>query len=1102
MEGEKVVMNIFAKNAIMKKFLIVLITMIMISNFIMPNFAYADDDSDEKGGKLFTPITELLLGIADRVEATLEAIFVGDFSAGDILTASEIKQKSSSQSGQINFGPWDGRVDVFHIKYSPAIIFSGKVPALDIDFITPMSEEDRTFYTYDYKYDKAESKDITWKEAQEQFGAPKTLQMQRGSSLAYVFSNTDAYYSTWYATDPDTGEKIQYFFIHDENNLGFIGTTLANVLDFANAPQLLSIPSLLGDIFTGNFEFSDLKEFLRDSFSITSYFKNNSKTLNQILGTYEIDGDGLKGTLYKVTQVPGKTVTKESTAGNLKPIIKKYYLALRTFALVGLLSVLVYIGIRIILSSNSSQNQAKYKAMLKDWLVAICILFLMHYIMAFILDITGKVTEIFKVNTIVTQEDITQTGNVQKSYAYEIGDDSLMSDIRNQITGEDSNWTYFGYVLMYIALVILTVTFTIEYLKRVIFIAFLTMVSPLISLTYPLDKIRDGHAQAFGIWTKEYIFNCLIQPVHLLMYTIFIDSAIGLMDVNPLYAIVAMAFFRPAEKFFKKMFGFDQASSISTLGAAAGGAMVMNMLNKLQGRPPKDSSKASSASSASTKGVRNATRVPTITTGTTTGNSQPLTTMPQGQTGIQSAAGTIQPTGIQSGAGVTQPMGTQNGAVVTQPMGTQNGAGVSQPIGTQNGAVVTQPMKTQNGAGMSQPIGTQSAAGTSNTTTTTPKPSRRKGFGAVAKKIVGPDVIKSTGRWALRNSSRAAGAFAGATLGFAAGLADGDFELPVKNLALGATLGAKGGENLVGNTVHGVTNALEGISETYNKGKYGEEVYSNMQFDKEFFKSESFKQIKQDPSIDQTNIKQRVQQFLDNGVTDGTKIREALQKGVSGDEYTLYNKAGITSVSDMAKLTSNGVPMAWVKGYSNNLVTRVQDMERLFKANVSPEAAQGYRDAGITNIRDMETLAGKISPEAAQRYRDAGINKVSDITMLNDSNVIPELAQEYRKLGINKISDMTKLKEADIGPDKMKRYLNAGIKNPDRIARMQEPLRNETKENLRAKNVLANDAIKAGKNKDFESFKDYIRSKNPKLLDDEDEVKKLFDNLTAYSLVI
>ena len=39
--------------------------------------------------------------------------------------------------------------------------------------------------------------------------------------------------------------------------------------------------------------------------------------------------------------------------------------------------------------------------------------------------------------------------------------------------------------------------------------AFLTIIAPLVALTYPIDKINDGKAQAFNMWFKEYIFNLL-----------------------------------------------------------------------------------------------------------------------------------------------------------------------------------------------------------------------------------------------------------------------------------------------------------------------------------------------------------------------------------------------------------------------------------------------------------------------------------------------------------------------------------------------------------------------------------------------------------------
>ena len=62
--------------------------------------------------------------------------------------------------------------------------------------------------------------------------------------------------------------------------------------------------------------------------------------------------------------------------------ISKWYYTIRVIAIVGMMSVLVYVGIRILLSSTSSQK-AKYKQMLGDWLVGMILLFTMHYIMIF-----------------------------------------------------------------------------------------------------------------------------------------------------------------------------------------------------------------------------------------------------------------------------------------------------------------------------------------------------------------------------------------------------------------------------------------------------------------------------------------------------------------------------------------------------------------------------------------------------------------------------------------------------------------------------------------------------------------------------------------------
>ena len=145
-----------------------------------------------------------------------------------------------------------------------------------------------------------------------------------------------------------------------------------------------------------------------------------------------------------------------------------------------------------------------------------------------------------------------------------------------------------GYVVIYLALVILTIIFTAIYLKRVIYMAFLTMIAPLVAMTYPLDKIHDGQAQGFTTWIREYIFNALMQPIHLMLYTMVIGTVMGLVADYPLYAVIALGFMLPAEKFIRQMFGFNKAQTPGALGTMglAGTTLLMSGMNKLLHRPP------------------------------------------------------------------------------------------------------------------------------------------------------------------------------------------------------------------------------------------------------------------------------------------------------------------------------------------------------------------------------------------------------------------------------------------------------------------------------------------------------------------------------------
>lgn len=142
-----------------------------------------------------------------------------------------------------------------------------------------------------------------------------------------------------------------------------------------------------------------------------------------------------------------------------------------------------------------------------------------------------------------------------------------------------------GYTLMFIIFVMYTVAFLVVYIKRLIMLAFLTMIAPLVAMTYPLDKMRDGNAQAFNMWLKEYVFNLLIQPVHLILYTMLVGSAIGWVQNNMIYAIVALGFIFQAEKIIRRFFGFESASTVGGASAVSGALAMAGMgaLRRLAG---------------------------------------------------------------------------------------------------------------------------------------------------------------------------------------------------------------------------------------------------------------------------------------------------------------------------------------------------------------------------------------------------------------------------------------------------------------------------------------------------------------------------------------
>lgn len=361
------------------------------------------------------------------------------------------------------------------------------------------------------------------------------------------FDSTSEYKHMW---SDEEGEIIKPY---DENN-GFNKTLFTGSTQDFHIPIANYSPE---QIFAGKVSGLDIN-FIDPNFD-NEYEKAGIFDKKDSEG-YKLDDNGNKIPL--------------SSAARLQPTIAKWYVALRNLTIVGLLSVLVYVGIRIIISSTAS-DKAKYKQMLMDWLVALCLVFFLHYIMSFTLTLTQSICEAISgtgeetVIITVENEDGTDKDSFKTNLLGAARFKTQYDDLGQKVT----------YLIMYLALVIYTVMFSWFYLKRLLMMAFLTLIAPVVALTYPIDKISDGKAQAFDTWLKEYIFNALIQPFHLIIYTVFVGSAMDLASSNIIYTIAALAFIMPAEKILRKFFGFEKAGA-GTLGSLVGGAALGSMAGK------------------------------------------------------------------------------------------------------------------------------------------------------------------------------------------------------------------------------------------------------------------------------------------------------------------------------------------------------------------------------------------------------------------------------------------------------------------------------------------------------------------------------------------
>ena len=259
-------------------------------------------------------------------------------------------------------------------------------------------------------------------------------------------------------------------------------------------------------------------------------------------------------------QDEGNTIfITNSYIGQIKGGVAKIYVSLRNISAIVLLCLLIYTGIRMLLVVNSPLEFGKWKMYLFDWIKALCLLIFVHVIMIAAFEI-GEL-----INDGIQHTFTTAAGN---------GQQNIVSSIRtlyDEVSMFSGALPYIILLILYGYATYLTIVFFVAYFKRLVWTVLLIVIAPVVCIMYAITPKKG----VFGQWLTEYLTNVFVQPFHLIMYTILFSLPISviahggietfwgtriLSDANLMtyiYALLSISMIRPAEKFFRKLFGIS-----------------------------------------------------------------------------------------------------------------------------------------------------------------------------------------------------------------------------------------------------------------------------------------------------------------------------------------------------------------------------------------------------------------------------------------------------------------------------------------------------------------------------------------------------------------
>ena len=212
-------------------------------------------------------------------------------------------------------------------------------------------------------------------------------------------------------------------------------------------------------------------------------------------------------------------------------------MTVRNLSIMLLVVVLMYIAIRMLIGSASASQTAKLKDMLIGWVRAIFLIFVLQYLAVGLVALSN--TAISIINHVASDTLM----DVEKK---------IMQNVFGNYWLEGSIVKQVFYFLSMLSIIWYQLKFFLVYIKRAMQVYMLMIISPLICVSYPIDRIADDRGQALRQWIIDFSTAILMQPFQYMIYVLIFGSFDEIMFKVPLLTAIAFYLLGKSMKVAKK----------------------------------------------------------------------------------------------------------------------------------------------------------------------------------------------------------------------------------------------------------------------------------------------------------------------------------------------------------------------------------------------------------------------------------------------------------------------------------------------------------------------------------------------------------------------